>query len=328
MKKIIILRQMVFVCLLLCTVNFIYADDKSPWDFSVGGDFAFYPKSDFIAGDDHFAPVTAFYGGLEARVVGSAGYTIAVPFSDNPLVSGNRLHLYGSLELTPVSLKPSFGVSFSPIAFLDFNTGFSIGSGWDFSLLGIQGIGVWNNMTDEYDSRSFKSAFAEAWCQGTFMFDLAALVPGDWNHIVTMNIFKVSYSGLTAGGENGTPWLFQGAGGNANGLKYYASFLLGYQMPLVLQTVAVQVELDGYFDGKKAFDERYHDMNPDFMGISISPVAMLEFTEKDVLLIQLHFSSRRSFYEAHTEGNQELDLTYVGREWFFNRIAFSYTHSF
>lgn len=318
----------IFIFLFLCSTGFVYAEKKSPWDFSILSEFAYYPKSDFIVGANHFVPITGVYNSVELRVAGLAGYTIPLPFGDNSLVSGNRLYLLGKFELSPVSMGLGLSASFSPIAFLDFDVGTIISMGWDFQPLNIKGLAIWNQKTKAYDSRIFKSAHIEAWFQGTFMFDLAALIPGEWNHIVTLNSFKAEYIGLTNGGENGNPWLFQGTGGQANGFRYIANFLLGYQMPLVLQMVGGLVELEGYFDGKTAYNKLYHNMDPNFMSVYLSPVTIFTFTEKDELTIQFRFGSRRSYTEAYETSAKSLELTTAGREWFFDRIAFSYKHNF
>ncbi len=330
MKKCSVL---IVVILTLISVVSLYAqeDEKSPWDFSVVTDFAYYPKSDPIAttdAGDHFSPLRGFYSAVEARATAFADYTIPTPFGDNPLVSGNRVKISGIFELSPVSIDPAIQVAFSPIAFLDFTAGASIAVGWPFAPLNVQGIAVLNDDTLKYDDLIFNSARVEAWFQGLFQFDLAAIMPGEWNHVVTMDTFKVYYVGLTNGAENGRPWLYQGSGGHANGWKYNATFLLGYQMPLVLQTVAVQTELDGYFDGKAAYDEDFHAMNPDFMTIYVSPIAIFEFTEKDALTVQFRFASRQSYTEEWDSSIERLNLTAVGREWYFDRVAFSYKHSF
>lgn len=242
------------------------------------------------------------------------------------MVSGNTLRFYGAFELSPVSVEQAIGVSFSPIAFLNFDIGTSIAAGWYFEPLGIQGLAVWDQAANEY--KNMTTGLFEAWFQGTFMFDLAAIIPGDWNHVVTMDSFKVYYSGLTTGGENGRPWLYQGSGEKANGWKYLASFLIGYQMPIVLQTVGVQAELEGYLNANEAYNEIYHDMNPGFMTVHISPIMVFEFTEKDALTLQVRFSSRQSFTQTYSDKSERLQLDYVGREWYFDRIALSYKHSF
>ncbi len=332
-------KNVVFVALLVMVLSvstvFAQEETKSPWDFSIVTDFAYYPKSAPVATSEtgsQFAPITGAMSAVEARVTGFAGYTIPTPFGDNPLVSGNRVKITGIFELSPVSIDPAIQVQFSPIAFLDFTAGASIAAGWPLSLgddFNVPGIAEWNPVTEEYDDLIFNAARIEAWFQGLFQFDLAAIIPGEWNHVVTMNTYKVYYEGVT-GLANGQPYNYQGSGGKVNGWKYNATFLLGYQMPLVLQTVAVQAELDGYLDGEAAYAKEYHSIDPDFMTVYIAPVAILEFTEKDALTIQARFASRPSYTTTYKSSADRLNgtLVPVGREWFFDRIALSYKHSF
>ena len=78
------MKKNVFVCCaVLALLGMAFADDaepKSPWDFSVTTDFAYYPKSDAIpsTGGVHFAPLTGVYSGVELRATGTAGYTISL----------------------------------------------------------------------------------------------------------------------------------------------------------------------------------------------------------------------------------------------------------
>ena len=104
-------------------------EQTSPWSFSVTTDFAYYPLSEYVAGGDHFAPLTGIYSGLEGRVTGHACYTIPVPFSGNPLVKGNTVVFDNALEITPVSVMPQFSVSFTPVAFLKFTAGVKAATG-------------------------------------------------------------------------------------------------------------------------------------------------------------------------------------------------------
>ena len=55
------------------------AQDSDPLTFSISTDFAYYPKSDYIKGDTHFAPLTGAYSGLEGRVTGDMNYKINTP---------------------------------------------------------------------------------------------------------------------------------------------------------------------------------------------------------------------------------------------------------
>lgn len=329
-------KKFFVVCAVLVVLGVSFAEDaepESPWDFSITTDFAYYPKSDTIpsAGGGHFAPLTGLYGGVKLSVTGTAGYTIPVPFGDNPLVSGNKLRVYGQFELSPVSIAPGVEVSFSPVAFLSFSAGSSIGIGWTIKTgsLKLQGIAAWNPLASAYDDRTFKSVFWEAWFQGAFMFDFAAVKPGDWNHLVAYAAYKSVYQGITSGGENGNPWLYQLAGEKINGWQYSVSFIAAYQMPLVLQTVGVQTELSGQLNGTKDFASRYHSMNPNFTTISISPIMVFEFSKKDSLTLQFKFASRRSYTEKASAAKDVLTgLRQSGREWYFNRIALSYRHGF
>ena len=44
--------------------------------------------------------------------------------------------------------------------------------------------------------------------------------------------------------------------------------------------------------------------------------------------IQTSFASRRGFSESAGTDATNFNLNYNGREWYFNRIAFSYTYTF
>ena len=339
------MKKGIFLSCLFCVLApfFLFAEEqdkpKSPWDFSLTTDFAYYPKSAYKAGTadkSHFAPLSGIYSGVEFRVTGTAGYTIPVHFGSGPLFKDNAVRLYADLELSPVSFAPALGVSFTPIAFLNFSAGTSIGAAWDF--IGVQGLAAWDSAAYDsalkkygaYKSLPFRSGHWDAWVQGAFMFDLAAVVPGDWNHVVTYNSYRVKYRGITSGGENGNPWLYQGGGENVNGWQYGANFIIAYQMPLVLQAVALQTELSGLFDGENDFHKKYRASEPNFMSASISPVLVFKFTEKDSLTTQFKFSSRRRFARSYTAAKERLieDLGFTGREWYFDRIALSYKHRF
>lgn len=321
MKKIACLSLLIATFFLTLT-----AQEKKPWDFSIVTDFAYYPKAAYVTGGNHFAPSTGIYSGVEFRTTGIAGYTIPIPFGDSPLVSGNKLRFFGALEISPVSIAPAIGINFSPIAFLDFSAGASIGGAWDF--IGIQGLAKWNHSEKKYNSLPFQSGRYDAWISGTFQFDLAAIIPGEWNHVITLNTYKLIYKGVTHGGENGNPWLYQGSGEQANGLQYLASVIVGYQMPIVLNIAAIQVELSGHYNGTKHYASQYHAMNPNFMDVGISPIGIFKLSEHDFLTVLFQFNNRRSFTTSHKKSSEELYLQYSGNEWYFKRIALSYKHSF
>ena len=66
------------------------------------------------------------------------------------------------------------------------------------------------------------------------------------------------------------------------------------------------------------------------MGISVSPLMVFEFSKKDALTVQFKFASRRSYTTKIPENTPGavLSMKQSGREWYFNRVALSYKHSF
>lgn len=222
---------------------------------------------------------------------------------------------------------PIFQANFTPIAFLVFTAGGKIGTGWDFAPLNVQGSAIYNDTTKKFTSTNpFQTWMMQFWFDSLFQFDIGAIVPGDWTHVVMLASYKVFYQRLTSA-PDGEIWKWQGTADYCNGWKYYSSFLLGYQMPLLLQTVALQCELEGYLGGGN-FATRYENWNPAFMEIALSPVAILKFNKMHQLTIQARFKSRRSYTEAIAENESAYNKTFASREWCFNRIAFSYEVKF
>lgn len=315
------MKKSLIVLALLMVAAFVFGNTGK---FSITTDFAFYPKSDAVvtdSGKTHFAPLTGFYSGLEARVVGKYSYVIPTPFGDNPLVKGNNLNLACAMEVTPVSVAPTLSLSFTPIAFLNFTASAKVGTGWEF--IGIQGMGTFDsNETGFVSSKAFSHFFYEYKFSSLFQFDLAAVMPGDWNHVVTLATYDVIYSGLT--GVREKPYIWQASGDKFTGLSYYSNIIVGYQMPLVLQTVGVQFEFQGNYS-QLEYDAAFADWNPTFMKVSINPICILKFNEKHALTIQFGFSSRRGYSSAQLENEKtQFSLHNNSREWYFNRVALSY----
>ena len=300
------------------------------WSFYIGTDMAYYPLSAKISANsyDHFATITGPYSGLEGRVTAHADYKIATPLGSSWLVKNANIVLGSALEISPVSVKPQVSVSFTPLPFLVFSAGAQAGTGWN--LLGLQGMAAYNGGEGYEDLTPFKNYFLKWWAQGTFQFDTGAIFAGDWTHVVLQYSYQVYYEGIS-GVDNQTVWNWQCSGNKVNGLKNYQCGILAYQMPLVLYRAGVMFELDGYYDSAVYANPDY---NGDFKQISISPLIQLKFNKHNTLSILFGFSSRRA-YEAQTASNapeiydyNHSDSVYTSREWYFNRIALSWTFTF
>lgn len=313
--------------------SFNLTAEEKPVSIGLTTDFAYYPKSDFVNGDTHFAPITGIYSGLEGRVAGNLDYKIPVPLGEHWLLKDSNIVLSAKLELTPVSIKPGASVSFTPLPFLVFSTGFNAGTGWN--LLGLQGMAYLSTNDKKElvykDYSPFGTYYLNWYAQGTFQFDTGAIFSGDWTHVQIMYTYQVSYEALTAA-KKGEIWMWQCSGNRVNGWSEYQSIILAYQMPLVLSRIGVLTEIYGHYkDSDFEPDSKvnpYRNYNGSFRGISISPLMQFTLGPKDTLTALAGFSSRRSFKEAHTESIKEPFLTYSGREWYFNRIAFSWSHNF
>ena len=321
------MKKSLSVLFLLVLASAMFCNSGS---FSIITDAAYKPYSKPVAvntDDDvnRVAPLSGFYSGVEARVTGKYNYVIPTPFGTNPLVKGNNVTITPALELSPVTIMPQLAVAFTPIAFLKFTASAKIGTGWE--LIGIKGMGILDSPRSGYVSLpAFQNYFYEFRLTNLFQFDLGAIIPGDWTHVVTQATYEIMYTGLT-GVKNGTPWLWQASGEKANGWNYYSQIILGYQMPLVLQTVGMQFEFSGYYDDS-SFAPIYAEWNPTFTRVNINPICILKFNDKHSLTIQSRFSSRRGFSTSAGNDATNFRLNYNGREWWFERVALSYSYSF
>ena len=321
------IKSFVFSLILLSSFSFrLYTKETNPLKYSISTDFAYYPKSDYIAGDTHFAPLTGIFSGLEGRVKGDMDYKISTPLGEHWLLADANLVLGASFELTPVSVKPGVSIEFTPLPFLVFSTGAAIGTGWN--LAGMQGL-AYLTTDDEgkltyNDYTPFNNWFVKWYAQGTFQFDTGAIVAGDWTHVQFMYTYQIYYERLT-NTDNGDIWMWQCTKNKVNGWSNYQNIILAYQMPLVLSRVGILTEINGHYSDSDFPRKEYKGS---FKTIAISPLAQFTIGKHDSLSAILGFSSRRSFEEEHEESIVAPTLTYAGREWFFNRLALSWTHTF
>ncbi len=324
--KITKLLLLVSVAVVSALGSFVFAEGNNP-AFSITVDAAYYPAHETNDGASiAYANINGPFSGVEGRVTGACNYVIPTPLGDNWLVSSANVELRGSLELTPVSLRPAFEVKFTPLPFLVFAAGTEIGSGWTFAPLGAQGIAYYDAKSGKYvDYSPFSHWYCNFYAQGVFQFDTGALIEGDWTHVVMMALYQVSYK-MMSGTGSGDYWLWQTIGNKANGLQYYSSIVLAYQMPLPIYRVGVMAEFEGHYMAKD-YGEYAETYDGDFMSINISPLAQFNFTEKDELSVLVGFASRRT-YEDNSISSVDVVKTKTGREWYFNRLAVSYTHSF
>ena len=158
-------------------------------------------------------------------------YRATMPFlpGDGALTSGNNLRFEIKPMLSPASFHVETEIRWTPIAFFQFHGGVNAGTGWPLSFLNVHGLA----MNNAYDiSNTEVSGLATFLHMGaTFQFDLAAVVPGDFNHIVISATARARYMNYSQA-DAGEAWYWRGdKGQNFNGWDYEGDYALGWQPP-------------------------------------------------------------------------------------------------
>jgi len=187
----------------------------------------------------------------EAKMIFSQNFIVPIMQGDGALTRGNNIRFGIDAEITPISMGLLGKAVFTPIAFIELSAGGIIGSGWVANLFGseLRGIGI--NVPDEdgktsVNGSAFDGAFVGANFGGAFQFDLGAVIPGAWNHVLFRTYHEASIMTYSRANRS-DPWFFENDNGeNQNGWTYLANFTLGYQMPLFLNVVALQAEMERY----------------------------------------------------------------------------------
>ena len=185
----------------------------------------------------------------EAKV--SLKQTFVFPFlqGESFLTENNNVKTDFILELSPISLNVLTNAIWTPIAFFELSAGSLLGSGWNVNLFGtdIYGIGIHKRGTDgkgEIEGKTFEGAFAKVNGGAALQFDLFAIFPGDWNHILFRTYHEINYKAFS-NAKNEETWVFENENReNRNGFNYYASYVLGYQMPIRLNLLGLMAEMD------------------------------------------------------------------------------------
>jgi len=187
----------------------------------------------------------------EAKLTFAQSFTFPCLQGDNLLIKDNNIKFGVNAELTPISMNLLGNVVLTPVAFFELSAGGMAGSGWIINLFGseLRGIGLnrpSGNRRTSVDGSAFDGFFGEGHMGGALQFDLAALIPGEWNHLVFRSYHEIGYK-MYSRAEKGDPWFFENDDGeNQNGWNYYGSYLAGYRTPMLLETIALLAEMEKY----------------------------------------------------------------------------------
>jgi len=187
----------------------------------------------------------------EAKLSLSQSFSFPFLQGSGPLTKGNNIAAVLGAEVSPVSLDGKAEIIWTPAAFFLLSGGGLAGSGWNMPLG--NGIGI-NKPENEsaakprkamIDGTAFDGLIWRAWGAGTLQFDFGAVIPGDWTHVLFQSRQELRYGAYSRAAPDES-WVFENDQEYKNGWIYYASYVLGYQMPLspVLDTVAFMAEME------------------------------------------------------------------------------------
>ncbi len=340
--------KFLLLTLLFGILSFSLYGEGVEHETSIGAEFAYYfddhsgygqtggfapPNYSPVSAPGSFSPEV----GDVARTLGSGwgsaeiqlylNHKITMPFlqGEGALVEDNNIKFDFNLYVAPVAAYLKAAVIFTPIAFLNFELGGSIGTGWDIVVF--NGLGL--NTTGVPLTNSFPGVVAELWSSATFQFDLAAIVPGEWTHVVVVANAEFLYSHFSAASEE-EPWQWLAdSGENFNGFKFNGTYLLGYQMPLVLDTVGFLVETEQHIGSVNQLSTiEDNGWGSDFVEVTFGPLANFSFDDHHNLTVLFQFQSGIDYSDDTIFNtnfrNRDYEDTYVK----LHRVAFAYNYKF
>jgi hypothetical protein len=240
------------------------------------------------------------------------------------LTSNNNIACTFTGALSPVSIRFETQATLTPVAFASVFAGAMIGTGW--SIGNIHGIGLNTDGSGAIEPASFQGIVSNLWIGNTFQFDLAAVVPGEWTHVVFLVRPKLQYAFFSGAGRD-EAWIWEADGGeNFNTLQLHGTYFLGYQMPLVLDTAGLLVETVqnlGYVRDLSPMDSG--GWGSDHVQVMLSPLLNFTLSDSSSLTVLFQLRRERLYGEPGIFANYFRNRSATGTYWDFYRIALSYS---
>ena len=308
--------------------------NQEGWGLS--GDGAFAPISYTVINtttanhraDDYGRSLGTTWGGAQAKAVVS--YSLKFPFmaGEGALFKGNSVEYKFSGEISPVSVNALASVTLTPIALLKVSAGTGAGTGWyaGFNGLGRNLPGINYNAPLE---EPFSGIVYKIWMAATLQFDVGAVVPGKWNHVVMAAVPKLEYKAFT-GADKNTAWQWEADDGeNFNGFKFYGTYVLGYQLPFAVNTVGFLLDTEQYIGNTASLSTMASGgWGSDFVKMTFGPLVNITLGESSDLTVLFQLKNGRRYTNA-TIGNRYFEYRkYESWYMYVYRLAFSYTIKF
>lgn len=308
------------------------APDYSPVDTPTG---YLYGGDDY--GNTEPRSLGSGWGAVELQFFLKHKITIPVNAGDGFLVADDNIGFNFDLYAAPVAAYVKSSATITPIAFLQFEMGVMIGTGWNAKIFN----GVGNNVNGYLEEDSFPGVVAELFSSVTLQFDLAALLPGKWNHVVAMINAEFLYSYFsTDEARAGKPWQWLAdSGENLNGFSFEGSYFLGYQMPLILDAVGVLVETSQLIDSNsrhspmagsdgKISTSEDNGWGSDFIQVTFGPLAYFSIDDHNSLVILVQFQTGKDYTDKTIFNQYYQNRVYEDTYIKLHRVALAYSYKF
>jgi hypothetical protein len=276
---------------------------------------------DVLRGTADQRPLGSSWGGAGAKAILSRKLILPALVGAGALTKDNNLGLELSGEISPISLNANFEASLTPIAFLTFAAGAGGGSGWDIGF-----VGMGKNVGGDVVADNLGGLVWRAWARGAFQFDLAAALPGEWNHVVVLASPKVEYQAYTWASAD-EAWIWEADQAmNFNGWKLEGSYFLGYQMPIFLGMAGILFEPEAWLGSlRDKSTMASKGWGSDFAYAACSLVLNFRINDGSSIAVLPQFKNGIKWSDDTTRRKDFETRSYEGRYWYFYRVAFDYT---
>jgi hypothetical protein len=267
------------------------------------------------------------WGGAEIKAVVDHKMVFPALVGTGDLTKDNNLAVDVSGELSPVSINAKAEATLTPIAFLQFSAGAGLGTGWDVPGLAT-GLGI--NNAGAIEVQNFGGIVWHTWVSGTFQFDLAAVMPGDWNHVVVLASPKIEYKAYS-GADAGQAWLWEADDGmDFNGWKLSGSYVLAYQMPLALNMAGFLFEPEEWIGDVRALSPQKDAAGTVGWGSDVARYTLnllfnIKINDKSSIAILPSIKNNIKWTDATTKNLFFENRVFEGTYWYFNRVAFDFS---
>jgi hypothetical protein len=178
----------------------------------------------------------------EVKLETGLNFTYPLFQGEGILTENNNLKIKTKLGISPVSATFDVDFVLTPVAFAEVSLGGTVGGGWTISEK-LNGAKIYCTCNNSARDDNFAGSYLKGKIGGALQFDTAAFFDNKWASIFARTYQELSLQSFSTA-ESGQYWNFEMAGYKIDGRFYHAEYVVGYNMPIMLNTIAVMLETD------------------------------------------------------------------------------------